>query len=291
MSKKWLSPLYDIIPGKKLLFSAWKFLGSPPEKIFRHLHFPGAFRVKVDETHSFKIENNDLQLENEIFWRGLYYRYEKTSLRLWMQLCQNASVIIDVGANTGLYSLVAKAMNSAASVHAFEPVERVFNKLERNVKLNNYDVATIKKALSNTNGTSFIFDSLADHEYAASLLKNVYGSNVRKELIETVTLMDYMNENNVRHVDLMKIDVEGFEPEVLMGMGDYLRKMKPTLLIEIVEEENSKRIESIIAGIDYLFYEVDETDGCRLKSHIYKTPNNNWLLCSKETARQLNLPV
>src|SRR5438132_239175 len=129
MIKKWLRGLYEIIPGKKLLFSVWKFFGTPPEKIFRHLHFSGVFRVEVDETHYFKIRNYGWQLENEIFWRGLYYRYEKTSVHLWAQLCQNAEVIVDAGANTGLYSLVAKAMNNAASVHAFEPVEREFGRL------------------------------------------------------------------------------------------------------------------------------------------------------------------
>src|SRR5882672_8152624 len=121
-----LKKIYEVIPGKKILFSLWKYLGAPPEKIFRHLYFKGSFQVEVDESHSFRIYNNGFQIENEMFWGGLYFRYEKTSLRLWAKLSEEAEVIMDVGANTGVYCLTAKAVNIKASVHAFEPVDRVF---------------------------------------------------------------------------------------------------------------------------------------------------------------------
>ena len=65
------------------------------------------------------------QLENEIFWSGLTNGWEKISTRLWIELSKNSKVIFDIGANTGIYSLVSKSINPTSQVFAFEPVKRV----------------------------------------------------------------------------------------------------------------------------------------------------------------------
>jgi FkbM family methyltransferase len=289
MIKGWLKKVYSVIPGKKLFFSFWKLFGTPRENIFRHLNFHGTFKVNADQNHAFRMWSNGYQLENEIFWGGLYYRYEKVSINLWKELCKHSKVIMDVGANSGVYTLVAKAMNKDADVHAFEPIERVFNTLEKNIQINSFHVSTVKKALSNGDGTAIIYDVNTPNQYAASLSRNVFGSDVHEEVIETIRLDSYIRQNQITGIDLIKIDVERHEPEVLTGMGSYLHTMKPAMLIEIVEEENAQRILSIIGDIGYLFFDINENSGCTLKPSLGKSSYNNWLICSPETADLLHL--
>ncbi len=56
----------------------------------------------------------------------------------------------------------------------------------------------------------------------------------------------------------MKIDVETHEPEVLEGMGIYLKKFKPTLLIEILDNEVAEKIQVLVKGLNYIYFNLDE---------------------------------
>ena len=103
-----LKRLYKVFPFKKQLFSIVKIFWTPPHSFYKHLHFTGVFIVSIDKTHFFKINHYGFQLENEIFWRGIPKGWETFSISLWIALCKDASVIIDIGANTGIYALIAK---------------------------------------------------------------------------------------------------------------------------------------------------------------------------------------
>ncbi|MGZ6520119.1 MAG: FkbM family methyltransferase, partial [Bacteroidia bacterium] len=145
-----------------------------PENIYRHLYFEDVFTVK-SESYKFLITHYGFQLENEIFWKGLTNGWEKVSMKLWIELSKKSAVILDIGANTGIYSLVSKTVNPTAEVFAFEPVERIYNKLEKNNKLNNYDIHCFELALSDKNGEAIIYDPLTPHVYSVAVNKNISG--------------------------------------------------------------------------------------------------------------------
>src|SRR6187402_3175387 len=137
--KKLLKAIYSLVPFKKEIYSVLKVVWTPSESIFRHLHFKGIFTVKVNDSKSFKIHHFGYLIENKIFWKGLNDSWEKESLKLWMKLCETSHSILDIGANTGIYALVAKAINPSAKVFAFEPHPKFYNMLQKNVALNNFD--------------------------------------------------------------------------------------------------------------------------------------------------------
>jgi precorrin-6B methylase 2 len=76
---------------------------------------------------SFRLIHYGEEIENDFFWEGLPGRREKISMGLWMRLVPKAEVILDVGANSGVYSLVAAVMNPAARVYGFEPLTDLFH--------------------------------------------------------------------------------------------------------------------------------------------------------------------
>jgi FkbM family methyltransferase len=290
--KKLIKTLYDTIPFKKYLFLGLKIFWTPPEKIYKHLHFKGTINIEVDTEHAFKMYHHGYLIENEIFWKGLTGSWEKISLGIWIKLSRTSSVILDIGANTGIYAMVAKTVNKQAKVYAFEPVQRVFKKLEKNIALNNYDILAFEKAVSNNTGTAIIYDTDAKHTFSVTVNKNM-SDDLTQSFIETVieiiTLDSFIKENNIEKIDLIKIDVETHEPEVLEGFRENIQKFKPTLLIEILNNDIANKIQSLVAGMDYLYFNIDELGGVRQVDRLTKSDYYNYLICSKKVAEELIL--
>ncbi|MBL4668383.1 MAG: FkbM family methyltransferase [Flavobacteriales bacterium] len=287
-----LKTVYNIIPFKKELFTLLKKIYQPSSKIYQHLHFKGVFRVKIDDNKSFKINHYGNIIENELFWSGIEEGWEKVSLGLWVQLCKDANCIVDIGANTGLYALIGKAVNKESKVYAFEPVERVFDKLKFNNDLNKYNIFCSTYAISNKNGNAIIYDiPNTDHIYSVTVNKNMFTPETPtiKIKIQTKTLDSFITEENIDHIDLIKIDVETHEPEVLEGYLGNIKKHQPSILIEVLNDEVGRRIEDLIKGMGYLYFNIDENAGIKKVNSILKSDYYNYLLCTKEVAIKLGI--
>lgn len=286
--KKILKAVYNNIPLKKEFFSMVKPFITPSERIYRHLHFQGDIKVKVDKDHSFKIKHYGYEVENSIFWAGLTNGWEKVSLSIWIKLVRNADVVFDIGANTGVYSLIAKSLNPQARVYAFEPVKRVFEKLELNNQLNGYDINCFERAASDSDGTAVIYDTSAEHSYSVTVGKNLNSPDVPVIMtnIETVRLDTIIEDLKISKVDLIKLDVETHEAEVIEGLGKYLEEFKPTLLVEILNDTVGRDIESLVSGKGYVYLNLDEETGnITPVEHITKSDYYNYLICSEEVAK------
>lgn len=290
--KTLLKKAVNVMPLKKEAFSLLKTVWHPSENIYRHLHFHGVFNVKVDAKSSFKIRHYGFFIENEIFWEGLENGHEAISYSLWIKSVRNSKIILDIGANTGVFSLIAKAVNPSAEVYAFEPVKRVFEKLESNNKLNNFGIICIEQAASNFDGEATIYDTDSEHTYSVTVNKNVRPDekNQIETKIKAIRLDTFIENHNLSNIDLMKIDVETHEPEVLEGMGEYLAKFKPSILIEILDDEVGERVEKLVADCGYLYFNIDDkAKSVRQVEKITKSDFWNYFLCSPEKAKELKL--
>ena len=293
--KRLLKTLYSYIPFKMQIFTLVKLVWNPPKSIYKHLHFKGPFEVQFDNKRSFKIYHIGYELENEIFWKGLPNGWEKHSMQNWMNLCKDAEVIMDIGANTGIYALSAKAINSKAKVYAFEPVNRIFDKLQKNVKLNNFEIQCEKKGVSDKNGKAVIHDTDTEHTYSVTINRNLswFPETTFEVEVEIITIDSFVEQNNIDKIDIIKIDVETHEVEVLNGFRKYIYEFEPTLLIEILNDEIAIGIEKIISPIDYYYFNIDENTGIREVSCLGKSDNYNFLICKSYIAdrvrKQYNL--
>jgi FkbM family methyltransferase len=289
--KKLFKLIYKVIPYKKEFFSLLKFIWTPPRNIYMHLHFTGIIKVLIDKSTSFKINHFGYQIENEIFWEGLTNGWESDSIKLWIKLCKNSNITLDIGANTGVYSLVAETLNPKGKIFAFEPVQRVFEKLKKNISLNGFNTVAVAKAVSNTNGSAVIFDIPYEHVYSVTVNKNLSSPGIKtvETKIETITLDSFIEENNIPKIDLIKMDVETHEPEVLEGYKKYLPIHRPAILIEVLDDEIGNKIETAVKGLDYLFFNISEKGSIRLVPKITKSDHFNYLLCNKATAKELEL--
>lgn len=287
--------VYEIVPFKQQVFSVVRRFWQPGDRIADFASFEGDFVVDVENHGFFKMHNygHGFIIENELFWRGLSKGHEKLSLRLWTKLCRDATVILDIGANTGVYSLIAKTVNPSARVFAFEPVRRVYEKLVENVAMNGFNVNCFEVGVSNQDGVAMIHDlPESPHVYSVTIGGSIHGPDVETvpTRITTTRLDSLIEREKVEQIDLVKIDVETHEPQVMEGFGRYLDLFRPTILIEILNDEIGKKVQEIVKDKDYLYFNIDDkNNSVRRSDRIVKSDYFNYLLCNKETAECLDL--
>ena len=287
--KKAFKYIYNLVPFKVQLFTVIRNVFHPEEKTYKHLHFKGIFKVPVKGNISFRMRHYGYQVENDIFWKGLTGRWEKKSIELWMKFTEKAQVVIDIGANTGIYALISKSLNSATRVIAFEPVERVFQKLEQNMQLNNFTVEGMQMAVSDHSGEAVFYDTIEEHTYTATLQK-VSHDLLNTVKVKIITLDDLIKVKALDRIDLMKIDVEFHEPEVIKGFS-LISRYHPSILIEILSDDIGRRVQKEIEdfGGGYLYFDIDEQKGLRNVENIRKSSGMNYLLCTEPVAREMGL--
>ena len=287
-----------------------KFIYQPSQNIFQHLVFKGPFKV-LSGTSSFKIYNTASIIENHLFWKGME-GFEPQSLKLWARISKDADTIFDLGANSGVYSLIAKSENPNSKVYAFECVDRVFDVLKKNIALNDYDVACFKQAVSNKDGIGSFIDDDAPFTYSVIVNRGLEevadGRGVSKTELhevktELITLDTFIEQNNITSIDLMKIDVETHEPEVIEGFQKHIQAFQPTILIEIIRDAVASSLEEQFSELDYIFFFINETFGgldYKVEGEPYQKVDSlidsvssgasgNYLICSPAKARELNL--
>lgn len=284
--------IYAALPFKQPLYKVLRWLGPPPERIYRHLHFKGTITVKVSPTEQFKLRHYGYMIENELFWSGLN-GWEKVSMELWTRLCRRSQVIMDIGANTGIYALVAQTANPAARVVAVEPVKRIHEKLEENVNLNGGHVIAVHAAASDHSGKAILYD-LPDREHVLSVSLEAHWNNESPELtpveVPCTTVADLLHKYGAATVDLLKIDVETHEAAVLRGFLDVLRRDKPTLLIEILNDHVANEVSTLLDGLGYVYYNIDDVTWPPVKTdHLSKSRHFNFLVCQPEIAIAIGL--
>ena len=298
--KKFILKTWALVPFKKIVFKCIRSIWVPPKSINQYLYFNDRFKVNIDTNNHFRLQNYGRGFTNEasLFWFGFGGGWEKTSRSLWLELCKCSEVIIDIGANTGVYSVIAKTVNNKAKVYAYEPVKRVYDKLLYNMEINGYDVVCMNTALSNKDGYATLYDFDQPHQYSASLNKEFFADiatsleikDIKMETkIETRKLSSEIERLDLKKIDLMKIDVEKHELEVLAGMEDFLQKFKPSILIEILDDDTGDRIQRIFQDMDYMFYNIDENNGYRRVKKIVKSDDYNYLLCTNKVRNRLGL--
>jgi FkbM family methyltransferase len=292
--KTFLAQIYATIPFKQQVFEVLRTYIPLPERIYRHLHFKGVFTVHVDRTRNFRMRHHGYVIENEVFWGGLA-GWEKVSLELWKRLCEGSRVILDIGANTGLYALLAQAVNPEAKVVAVEPVGRIFEKLSDNIHLNGERIRGVNAAISNYSGTAKLYDlPEKEHVLSVSLESDWNRDDPRLVPVEVpcYTVVDLLFAEGEEHVDLLKIDVETHEPHVLEGFRQILTKDRPSMLIEILNEDVARKVSHIIEGLDYVYFDIDDvTWPPRQVRSLGQSGHFNYLICRPEVAAAIGLAV
>jgi FkbM family methyltransferase len=294
MLKKALKYLLYRIFGKPLYLVIRPFY-IPPETMRRRMRFIGKFRVKAEDGKKFLLFNNAFHLENHIFWLGIdRYPWELMTRRIWTRLCLSADTIFDIGSNSGIYATLAKVYNSRSKVFAFEPQPNVFAVLQKNNRINGFDIRCEQLALSDTEGSLPFFNYgpdtfITENTTAGSLNRDWVTREQSSIMVDVRKLGTYLEEQGIIRIDLMKIDVETLEYEVLLGYGKYLAMHRPVLVLEIQNPDIGQKIGSLFDPGSNKFFRIDEQAGLRrVKELGTSTGSLNYLICPVEKEKLIS---
>ncbi|WP_298956948.1 FkbM family methyltransferase [uncultured Methylobacterium sp.] len=188
----------------------------------------------------YMFSNNDDLVAAHYFWYGKN-GYEVASVREWVMRAKKAKVVFDVGAHTGLFSLLASRSNPGLSkVVAFEPTARASSRILENLIVNALvgHVAVETKAISNSEGEVEFMIYVDDYQIGtgSSFVGTGKAYEVRRRERATTTTLDAYIKATGLVPDLLKIDVEGAEELALEGARELLATRKATFLIEVLPE-------------------------------------------------------
>ena len=140
-------------------------------------------------------------------------------------------VFVDVGANFGIYTMVAsRLVGKAGRVVAFEPSVQSFPVLQKNIALNNLEnVLSFHAALSDKESRAWLYHGLDPS--GNSLGRDPSLDGAREEVI-LKSLDNVLEENGIDRVDVIKVDVEGAEELVLHGAARSLITHSPVVIFE-----------------------------------------------------------
>ncbi len=155
-----------------------------------------------------------------------YNMYENGEYQILKHLYQNKGntplVFFDVGANKGDWSKLALRLAPGAHIHCFEPCRETFQTLsvqldqEKRVTKNNFGLSDVRARLKLNNfGHGSGMNSFVPSSFTQAAARTM-------EDVEVITAKEYIDSASLKHIDFLKIDVEGWDYNVLLGLGDLL---------------------------------------------------------------------
>ncbi len=223
--------------------------------------FPVNTDFRVDFPHGIELSYVSSLYDGigrQLYWRGAQ-EWEYETIEVFCRLAKHARRVLDIGANTGTYALIACAAHPETTVMAFEPVPRIYAQFVQSLKHNGFEGrCTVEQAaVSDSQGTAQFNVPNQGLPTVSSLhpegFRGMSGTLIE---VPVVTIDGLLAEDD--KIDLIKIDVEGFECEVLRGGMSALAECRPTILMEF----DSSRHENLRSDFRDLF--------CQLKYDVLR---------------------
>ncbi|MCO5936053.1 FkbM family methyltransferase [Mucilaginibacter sp. RB4R14] len=223
----------------------------------------------------------DNYIEWTILSTGTYEDEINKLIRISLKPGENA---LDIGGNIGLQSIrMSQCVGNGGKVYAFEPLNHLQEKFKKNVSLNKaVNVTLLPFALSDTETEAeFSINKNAWNQGTFSL--NDSQVHTDKQTVY-VKIADNLSEvQSLNHLALIKIDVEGYEYQVLRGLTNTLKQHKPRIIFEYDSNYWATIGQSIIdctaflLSLGYTLYQITSV-GCELITDVKKIESGN-LFC------------
>lgn len=261
-----------------------------PLNILQHLHFSGVISARLNGKPVVKLINKGHQIENEIYWRGFDGCHEKKSMQIFAEILRviEPKIVWDIGANSGTYGILAKALVNSTDVFFFEPIPKAIEMIHENLLLNGFNAEVFQLALGDYDGEGEIYFSKGtDFATSVTVNKNLLGDGLEADSLEiSVMRADTLMERfSLPMPELVKLDVETYEFEVLKGFGSIPFK-DCIFLVEILSDELAHKLEPFFPASKYDFYNIDDAESkVRKTERLGKSDFYNYLICPQKLSQ------
>ena len=245
----------------------------------------GVVKLQVADARFKMYSNCDDGLVRMIYYKSPYV--EQNDLNVFLSFCRTESVIFDIGANTGLYSLSSASIHDQARIFSFEPNPVNLNRLRYNIQLNPFTNLEVAPFAVGDQSTEIEFHVLKDDKLSdtSSAVKDFSHSSYRGEKewksikVKQVTIDEYVKDQSLDRLDLLKIDVEGYEINVIEGGMESFKRFKPIIMLEsFLDKEKRAYFNDLAKALNYTIYFISEHGIIRSNGEIDNFPGLNFLL-------------
>lgn len=180
-------------------------------------------------------------LQRQYYFFGTYL-VEDDLLECWSEFARDAAIVFDIGANAGIFSLTTLAVRPDAIVHAFEPTPEIVARLQETVRRNRLTNVYIHEfAIGREEGIAYL--NFCKGETGANDGMNFVSKGELSGAavpIQITTLDTFCARQNISQIDLLKLDIQGYEAEALAGAERLLSEGRiGTVFTELNWGENS----------------------------------------------------
>ena len=194
----------------------------------------------------FFLPNYDVDLMQGLLSSGTKY-FGQSVLESIDSYIKTNSVIIDIGANIGNYTLYWANETNVKKIYAFEPIPYIYKILEINIKINKIEDKVVLHnfglADKNCQGEIKYFSDSDLRDIKLKILQSDTKFVIPLKTLDSCKIKE-------KKIDLIKIFVKGMEKEVLLGSAKTIRKHKPIIVIECFEDKYQE-INSILSDMEY----------------------------------------
>ena len=228
-------------------------MGNPSCSPYSFIEEVGKTTVKIDgERRLFTTEASSFDFKH-------IFKDDHREVTAFIQLAKDSKVFLDVGASRGVYSALFKKINPYGNVHSFEGSKEsctaikglcIKNKIYKQIAINECMVG------KQDGIGSFSLEN-------CGYVQIVSNSTLKKVDRPLISLDSYCEKSNLTP-DLLKIDVEGYELEVLQGAKQILKKYSPKILLEIhlsyLDQRSiyPKKVLDILTSLGYNLFDIDK---------------------------------
>ena len=203
---------------------------------------------------------------------------EGKSKQAFLDLIDDGDIVIDVGANIGEYSLIAaQKVKQNGKVISIEPLKETAQTLTKNFQLNNFtNYEVITKVIGNENKKVNLYKQMAGGTMGF-VDSTLIGRKFEKvDEVEMTTIDEILSTRNIENVKIMKIDIEGYEFELLKGAKNSLQNKKiENMMIEVhinyLKEKgiSEKQFYDYLTKQGYVVDTIQKTSSNRSHVHVH----------------------
>ena len=228
----------NLLPKKLLLFVGYSKIGSKIIKIIK--------KSRINLTSSYEIGfgvKMYVDLVDPHTWNLALGKDDETMIKkIFLDRIKENSTVIDVGAHVGEFSLIAsKKIGPTGKLISIEPFEKAAEQLRKNFLLNGFsNYVILQEAIGQRSGKKTIYENeIRNGAYLDPILYGTQLSNTTEITVETID--DIISSKKIEKVDVLKIDVDGFEYEVLTGCKESFKEKKICSIICEVHFEHLRK--------------------------------------------------
>jgi FkbM family methyltransferase len=212
--------------------------------------------------------------------RHMYWgTFEPAETRHVRALLKPGMTVVDVGANVGHYTaLAAQCVGPTGRVVSFEPSAYAFHRLQRWALTNRVPcVHLIHAGLSDSPGTAQLYLGDTSDNHTPTMVAH---DNTTTSLVPVSTLDLYARQLDLAHIDLLKLDVEGWEEHVLNGAQNLLTQGRITYIFCEFNDQWLTLAGSSIAQLTHLLHSYGFSEDISMRSA------DNKLYVNSQSARR-----